>query len=246
VDSRHAVTSKRTLAQSAGSSFSGEFNSDVCLKELTETYLSEDEPNDPIPGQEISYREMKREGVFKVRKVSLIGWDSYVRTWAESTEFRYPNIFTGFSSGDFVANFMNTQRRTDFTIHYSGLRTARNVVCKVRYEERLKKESDVDLQNVGNCFSFIPADWNYNGTLFNVQLSDLICDSTVISAVSNGDDTFYGYGAESVTLPASSPSFSTLMELIGNDTELLIATKVQPWRFCLFKEIKTFITLAQI
>ena len=87
-------------------------------------------------------------------------------------------------------------------------------------------------------FEWKTQDLRYDGTLFDVNVHNVLNDGVTLVANTHTNDTYYGFGIESVTFNASTPiGATTYKNAIGFSQRLRETT--EPWSFHLFKR-KTY------
>ena len=85
-----------------------------------------------------------------------------------------------------------------------------------------------------SLFEWKTHDLRYNGTLFSVDVRNVLNDYRALAANTNTADTYYGFATESTDFPASSlMTASTYIAAIG--VEKAIKETVQKWRFNLYR-----------
>ena len=135
-----------------------------------------------------------------------------------------------FSTG---SGFLPRQKRSVF-----------NLRANVRngYTKQLRAQVIVDFHSslpaTQSLFKWKTHDLRYNGTLFSVDIRNVLNDYRVLAANTNTADTYYGFAVESTDFQASSPmTASTYIAAIGS----LCAIKetVQKWKFNLWRR-KTY------
>jgi hypothetical protein len=138
------------------------------------------------------------------------------------------SIYNIYGHARAIAGYLPRQRRTTFKLNIN-LRAGFQKVVR----SRVRLELFASLPAEQSLFEWKTQSLRYDGTLFSVNVPNVLNDLWTLTANTNSADTYYGFGTEEAEFNASTPVSSTAYAAaIG--TEKLVREEVSKWGYGLY------------
>lgn len=167
---------------------------------------------------------------------TITGWDTYDEDFCEEIEFMFPSYLNPAGHFSTSSGFLPNKRRSTFSIQANRRHAFRKLV-----EARVNVTLFDSKPASATRYSIIPNNLVYNGMLFNLNEQAVLTNAGTITATTNSRDVYYGFGSESVSYGASTPSASDYVAAIG--TEKLVGERITKWQFNLWRREQVYVTM---
>lgn len=165
---------------------------------------------------------------------------TWTRTYYKTIDFRFPGLLSTPDDNDLDAFFIPQQRRTVFKSNFT-VRPAFTARVHAKVVETVSAEPTA-YGSLTALFNPIPQDIVYDGTLFSVNVRDVLNDAFNLTATTNSEDAYWGYAVESLDVPASTMSLATYLGYITpSPVWACIGDDTIPWKHGFYKRVQTYI-----
>lgn len=169
------------------------------------------------------------------RKHAIVTVTSLPAAWQresyQTIDVVWPSVLTSIVT---AGKFQKQQRRTVFTVNFNikpgyrvptNARIVENIVTAAQKDTLLGSfPVDAPITRLGTdttrAFLWAPrtSDLRYDGYLFNLNVSGVLCDESTVSMTTDSADTYYGASVtDSFTVPASSPTKTAFVGMAGQE-----------------------------
>lgn len=164
---------------------------------------------------------------------TLHNYGSISRTEYDDVMYPFPRLITDIQFA--APQLPEGQVRVQMNWSGRSSRSRRvNATITITYGPQLSLPPDT-------VFSPVLADLMYNGIFLNVREQNVLNDYIYKTFNTASDNPIYGYVAETFGFPASNPSASGYLSMVG--AVKTVGCKIRPWKYGLYRKEITKITL---
>lgn len=191
--------------------------------------LSSSVPSAPPPGQEVQQRAIGCG--LSARIIESIATPPQ-REECAVIDFTFPALLTAVN----FATYKRSDDREFFSVH---------PVIRASFRKKVKARVVIDYHTsppgCSELYNILPNNIAFRGVLFSLNTGPVLNNAFTLNANTSSSNPDWGVGVETLNQGASVPTATQYISDIGE--EKLVDEQVRPWRFNLWRRVRTYLTL---